>query len=201
MPTPSETGPAASLARLRAGNERFVSGAVERPHQSAARRAEVARGQAPFAVVVGCSDSRVPPELIFDCGLGDLFVVRTAGHVIDDAVQGSIDYAVLHLHAPFVLVLGHSGCGAVKATVQTLNSGGTPADDGIGALMRYIAPAFEEVRNQPGDLTANTEAAHVRLTVPRLAASQPVMAEAVAAGRVQVAGAVYVVESGVVSFL
>ena len=98
-----------------AGNSRFRQGLSSHPHESPARRAELLAGQKPFAVVLGCSDSRIPPEIIFDCGMGDLFVIRVAGNIMDDVVLGSIEYAALHLETPLVLVLGHSSCGAVAA--------------------------------------------------------------------------------------
>ena len=119
-----------ALAQLVEGNRRFVSGEVARPHQSAARRAELAKGQAPVAIVLTCSDSRVAPELYFDQGLGDLFVIRNAGNVLDDHVLGSIEYAVEHLHVPLLIVIGHEKCGAVSAAVGGGERRGDREDQG-----------------------------------------------------------------------
>ena len=108
--------PDQALTQLLRGNERFVAGWPDHPNQSARRRREVSdSGQQPFAIILSCSDSRVPPEIIFDQGLGDLFVIRVAGNIIDDAILGTIEYAVEHVHAPLVMVLGHDKCGAVTA--------------------------------------------------------------------------------------
>jgi carbonic anhydrase len=115
-----------ALTELRAGNKRFVEGRREHPNQDAHRRSQVAQGQKPFALIFGCSDSRVAAEIIFDRGLGDLFVVRTAGHVVDNGVLGSIEFGVEVLEIPLVIVLGHDGCGAVGATVQAHASGQMP---------------------------------------------------------------------------
>jgi carbonic anhydrase len=122
-----------ALQKLTEGNARFISCNVTHPGQSKERLQELVSGQHPFAVVVGCSDSRVPPEIIFDQGLGDIFVVRTAGKVLDNAVLGSIEYAVEHLSVPLVVVLGHDSCGAVKAAVE----GGTVPDH-LDRLVKFI---------------------------------------------------------------
>ena len=127
------TTPAEAWAALVAGNQRFVSGQMQHPSQDAAHRTELSAGQAPFAVVFGCSDSRVAAEIVFDQGLGDTFVVRTAGHVIDTTVLGSIEYGVEVLGAPLVVVLGHDHCGAVTAAAQALADGEMP-----GGLVRAV---------------------------------------------------------------
>ncbi|MBP8300902.1 MAG: carbonic anhydrase, partial [Planctomycetes bacterium] len=123
------------IERLLAGNARFVSGHAHGEGRDAARRTEVANGQHPYAIVITCSDSRVSPEIVFDAGIGDLFVIRTAGHVIDDHALGSIEYAAEHLHTKTVLVLGHERCGAVGAAMQ---GGELPGH--IGSLVTAIAP-------------------------------------------------------------
>lgn len=157
-PAPADAKPAApavaavlpakeAWALLEAGNARFVAGKPTRPNQDGARRAEVAKGQKPFAVVVTCSDSRLPPEILFDRGLGDLFVVRTAGEVVGDLELGSIEYAVEHLGANFILVLGHERCGAVDATVK---GGELPPD--IAAIARLIEPAVRMAQEKGGDV-------------------------------------------------
>jgi carbonic anhydrase len=148
-PAPSmEAGPA--LAELKAGNARFAAEATSRSKPTRARRAETAQSQHPFAVIVGCSDSRTPPEMIFDQNIGDLFVVRTAGEVVGDYELGSIEYAVEHLGARLIVVLGHARCGAVQAAVAGDNAPGH-----VGAIVRDIRPAVQSVRGQSGDLLLN----------------------------------------------
>lgn len=138
--------PATALSRLRKGNERVVSGKAMHPHQSKSDRAALANVQKPFAVVVSCSDSRVPPELVFDQGLGDLFVIRVAGEVVDAPSLGSIEYAVTHLGPLLIVVLGHERCGAVKATIE----GGT-ASSNVQSLTSAIQPAVDSVAGMKGD--------------------------------------------------
>ena len=135
---------------LLAGNRRYASGAGHHPHQSAYRRTEVLPAQHPFAVIIGCSDSRVPPEIIFDCGLGDLFVVRTAGHALDDAGYASVQYVVEHLGVQLIVVLGHSGCGAVSAVID-----GVEAPGHLGILIARLQSAVEAAAGQTGDLLHN----------------------------------------------
>jgi carbonic anhydrase len=138
------------MARLVAGNERYVSGFSAHPNNDLVRRGKVAAGQAPFATILTCADSRVPPELLFDQGLGDLFVCRVAGNVVDDALLASLEYSVIHLGSTLIMVLGHERCGAIKATIDALAGKGDPDDAGtkIGALAALIAPA---VRAAPAD--------------------------------------------------
>ena len=162
-----------ALARLMAGNRRYVTARLQHPNQTVQRRREVAKGQNPFAAVLSCADSRVPPEVVFDGGLGDLFVVRNAGEVVDDPVTGSIEYAVEHLNVPLVVVMGHQACGAVKAAIA-----GQP-EAHITSIIEAIAPAVAEARSKPGDQVANTVEANVRLAARKLKQSQPVLAEAV----------------------
>ena len=119
-----KVSPADALARLKAGNQRFVAGKLQHPHQDSKRRAELAKGQQPFAIVLGCADSRTSPEVLFDQGLGDLFVVRVAGNVLDDHALASIEYAVEHLGAQLIVVLGHQRCGAVQAAKDTVRATG-----------------------------------------------------------------------------
>src|SRR4051812_21223042 len=189
---PSMT-PAAALARLEAGNARFVANRARHPDADGARRAEVARGQHPYAVVLACADSRVAPEIIFDQGLGDLFVVRVAGNVVDDAVLASIEYAVIHLGSTLVVALGHERCGAVKATVDALAGHGDDADKDtkIGALPALIAPAVKAV---PATATDKLDAA-VSLNAANAAAeifinSRP-MRQRVMAGELKIVAARY----------
>ncbi len=179
---------------LLTGNRHFASGARRNPRQSAARRAEVVAGQRPFAAVVGCSDSRVPPEVVFDCGLGDLFVVRTAGQVLDDAGLGSLEYAVDHLGTRLVVVLGHGSCGALTAAVQ----GGEP-EGHVARLMERLRPVVEAVAGRPGDVLDNAVDENVRREVARLRRLEPVLARLVESGQVRVVGARYDLRSGVVA--
>jgi carbonic anhydrase len=156
-PRPSSAREA--LDELLAGNRRYAAGRPLRPHQDHARRQILAAEQHPFAVVVGCIDSRVPPELVFDQGLGDLLCTRTAGQVLDEAVLGSIQYGVEVLHTPLVLVLGHERCGAVAATLDHLRTG-TPVPGHLALLVEEILPAAHRTRAVPGDWADHTVRAH-----------------------------------------
>jgi len=143
-------GPEAALGRLKAGNRRFISTAISSGKPTKARRTATAGGQNPFAIVVGCADSRTAPEIVFDQNIGDLFVVRTAGNLVDDYALGSIEYAVEHLGARLVVVLGHQNCGAVQAA---LSGGAAPGH--IHSLVQAIQPAVKASRGQPGDPLVN----------------------------------------------
>ena len=142
--------PGPALAKLKSGNARFVASAASSSKPTRARRAETAQSQHPFALIVGCSDSRTPPEILFDQNIGDLFVVRSAGEVVDNYGLGSIEYAVEHLGARLIVVLGHERCGAVAAAVASDSAPGH-----VGNIVRTIRPAVEAVRNQPGDQLTN----------------------------------------------
>jgi len=189
--------PDAALERLMAGNRRYVADQSERPNQNPARRMEVARGQKPFAAVLGCSDSRVPSEIIFDCGLGDLFIVRTAGHVLESVVCGSLEYGAAYLEIPLILVLGHSQCGAVTSVVE----GGAELPGEMRSLGVYIKSALDHAQGQPGDLPANTIRCNTELTVEDLQQSEPFLHELVEAGRLMIVGAYYDLETGEVTLL
>jgi carbonic anhydrase len=189
----------AARKRLIAGNARYVAGEPLRLDH-AKRREAVAPGQMPFAIVLGCSDSRAPPEVLFDQGLGDLFTVRVAGNIADDVAIGSMEYAVEHFATPLIVVLGHERCGAVGATVETLAAGATPPPH-IASLVSAIRPAVEATRGMAGDAVANAIAAHVRQTVDALKASGPVLADAVAKGRLTIVGAEYHLGTGRVGFM
>ena len=136
--------PQEALARLKEGNQRFVSGQSRHAHESAALRHQLESGQHPFAIVLGCSDSRVPVELIFDQGLGDLFVIRIAGNIITDDVIGSIEYARIHLNAQLLVILGHEGCGAVTAALDARNHASSDPH-GIQTIIKLIEPAIANV--------------------------------------------------------
>ncbi len=184
------------LQVLSEGNSRYVSSKPTHPNQDANRIKEVSKGQHPIAVIVGCSDSRIPPEIIFDQGLGDLFVIRVAGNILDDIGMGSIEYAVDHLGVTVVVVLGHGKCGAVGATVQ-----GGEAHGHIGSIVRAITPALEKAKNLEGDLTDNTIRANVKLVVEQIASSKPILLPMVDGGKVKILGAYYDIESGRVDFI
>lgn len=192
--------PDEALARLLEGNRRYVANKSFCPNESATTRTKLATGQAPFAIILGCSDSRVPPEVVFDFGLGDLFVIRVAGNIVEDAGVGSIEYAVEHLGTPLIVVLGHERCGAVKATIETLEAG-AEAPGHIAELVRKLKPAVEASAKTPGDKVDNAVRENVRRMVSELAGLEPFLKEKVEAGKVKVVGARYDLDSGVVELL
>jgi carbonic anhydrase len=190
-----------ALVRLRAGNERFVRGDARPmavPHETLA---DLARGQRPFATILGCSDSRVPPEWVFDVGLGELFVVRVAGNVFSPEVAGSLQYAGAHLHTPLFVVMGHEGCGAVQAALAARHEGAQFRRhiqllvDGIVPGVESIDPALPEAEKLARAVEAN-----VRRTV-RAILETPEGAAAAAEGRLTVVGAIYEIGTGRVNFL
>jgi len=193
--------PDAVLARLLEGNKRFEKGELAHPGRKPADFAPLAEGQAPLAVVVGCADSRVAPELIFDQGVGDLFVVRVAGNVITGAgasVKGSIEYAVAELGVRLVLVLGHSQCGAVKSAIQHI-SAKDALPGAIGDLVDTIKPAVAAAAGKPGDALDNVIKANVERGVDRLNGLEPILSPAVKKGTVKVVGGVYDLRTGKVT--
>lgn len=186
------------LAELLAGNRRFAASSLTHPHESSVTRQDLAKAQHPKAVLVCCSDSRVPPELVFDQGLGDLFVVRVAGNVVDDVVLGSIEYAVEHLHVQLVVVMGHQKCGAVTAALGHESGHGH-----IPVLLRELDPAVRNIKNPFHDATPaeidRAIRANVRLGVLHLKSSAPILSEHVAHGTLRVVGVVYDLKSGLVA--
>ncbi|WP_306189607.1 MULTISPECIES: carbonic anhydrase [unclassified Streptomyces] len=192
--TPSLT-PAEAFDLLLSGNRRFVAGTPEHPNQDATRRAETAPVQHPFAVLFGCSDSRLAAEIIFDRGLGDLFVVRTAGHIVGAEVLGSIEYGVDVLDCPLVVVLGHDSCGAVGAACAALEDGKAPAGY-IRDVVERVTPSVLAAR-AAGRLEADQVLAeHVRSTVDLLLDRSRILTERVAAGRAAVVGLCYRLADG-----
>lgn len=199
--------PHEALARLVEGNRRFVAGEPERPDQTTSRRAALGGGQHPFALVLSCADSRVPPEIVFDAGLGDLFVVRSAGHVLDHAILGTLEFGVEQIGTPVLLVLGHTGCGAVRATLQALTAHAAASGTDIDVLLDAIAPAVEDAEREvawsPGPDERDDAAAvldlavrhHVERVVAEVRAA-PLVAPAVERGAVVVVGGVYDLASG-----
>lgn len=177
------------------GNLRFVSGTVLHPNQSQMRITETAKGQKPFAIVVSCSDSRVPPEILFDQGLGDLFVVRTAGEVVTEVELGSIEYAVEHLGAHYLVVLGHKKCGAVDAT---LKGGDLPPN--IEAIAAQIRPAVEASRFFKGDPLDNAVRENAKLVLAKIKTT-PALAQALREGQLNLKAAYYDIDSGKVAAL
>ncbi|HEX7246831.1 MAG TPA: carbonic anhydrase [Actinomycetota bacterium] len=187
-----------SLALLKEGNARFASDDSRRPHLSEARRISLADGQEPFAVVFGCVDSRVPPEVVFDRGLGDLLVIRTAGQAIDAAAIGSIEFGAAELGIPLVTVLGHEKCGAVNATIEALDAAATP-EGSIGAIVESIAPAVRRSSGEGEELLDHAVRANIVNVVARLRES-PVLTELEDSGRLVIVGAHYALDTGVVDF-
>ena len=188
-----------ALQRLLEGNQRYASNKSIDLNESQSRRAELAGGQSPFATIFSCVDSRVPPELIFDRGLGDLFVIRTAGQVLDSAVLGSLQYGVAELKIPLLMVLGHEKCGAVKATVEAVENNAT-AEAEINWLVDGIRPAVEAAKGQSGDLLDNAVKDNVSLTVEHLKESS-ILSEAVEKGELKIVGARYDLDTGLVEVI
>jgi carbonic anhydrase len=190
-----------ALARLAAGNERFLSGKARFPTVQKEILADLARGQHPYATILGCSDSRVPPELLFDAGFGELFIIRVAGNVISPEIMGTLQYAGVHLRTPLFVVLGHEGCGAVEAALATkLNGASHPAR--IALLLDNILPGLGDL---PADLAA-TERLHaaveanVRWSIRQLRETPEGKAR-MAEGSMKLVGAIYELETGRVRFL
>ncbi|HKY63284.1 MAG TPA: carbonic anhydrase [bacterium] len=190
-PTPDE-----ALQKLIEGNQRFVAGTSIQPNQSEERRREIAEGQNPFAIILGCSDSRVPPKILFDQGLGDLFVVRVAGNTLDEIITGSIEYGAGVLNAPLVLVLGHSKCGAVEAAIKN-----KPLPGHIEWLANVVRGSLVGSTCDPKDQPNCAIKFNVGWVVKQLRQSAPVLAPLVQAGKLKVVGGYYDLRSGKVEIL
>lgn len=193
---PAGVTAAAALQRLEQGNARFVAGSLSptTPEGIAASRERTAQGQKPFAIIVGCSDSRVGPEVVFDQKVGDIFVVRTAGEVVDPVELGSIEYAVAHLEPPLIVVLGHEHCGAVAAAVA-----GAKEPGHIDTVLKAIEPAVRKTKGEPGDPVHNAVVAQALDVAAQLQGSEPVIKEAVQSGKLTVVAALYDLATGKVS--
>ena len=189
------SNPVSAWKALRQGNDRFVSGTSLHPSQGVADRAKLVGGQHPTAVLFGCGDSRVAAEIIFDQGLGDMFVVRTAGHVIDDAVLGSIEYAVGVLNVPLIVVLGHDSCGAVKATLDALDDGNVPPGF-IRSIVGRVAPSILMGRREGLTTVDELEGRHVVETGALLMQRARIIAEKVESGACAIAGVTYKLSDG-----
>nr|WP_158496117.1 carbonic anhydrase [Micrococcus cohnii] len=187
--------PGRALAILEEGNRRFVAGTPGHPNQGADRRSALTQGQNPIAVIFGCSDSRLAAEIIFDVGLGDMFVVRTAGQVIDDAVLGSLEYSVDVLNVPLVIVLGHDSCGAVTAAVESYATGQMPPGFVRSLVERIIPSVLAAKQNDVHDVNG-TVAEHTDQTCDRLVASSRSLYRAVRDGRTAVVGLTYSLADG-----
>ena len=185
-----------ALQLLLEGNKRFVEGNQVHPNHSEKSRKGVVSGQDPIAVVLTCADSRVPPVDIFDQGIGDIFVVRVAGNIIGDHTLGSIEYAVVNLNTPLVLVLGHSSCGAVTAVANDMK-----LDGHMATLVPSIQSAIKKVRHLEGELVNNTAVELVRQVAAIITSSEPIIADYVKNGKTSVIPAYYDLSSGRVSII
>jgi carbonic anhydrase len=191
----SQVDPASALEALLAGNARFVRGERLHPNQDADRRTAVAPEQKPFAVLFGCSDSRLAAEIIFDRGLGDLFVIRTAGHVVGPEVLGSIEYAVANLDVKLVAVLGHDSCGAIAAALDSLRTGSSPGGyvrDVVDRVTLGVLRVREKAQEDPEIAVEE----HIRYTVDLLVERSPLVAQRVAEGDLGVVGLAYRLSEG-----
>lgn len=188
--------PAAAWRALREGNRRFVLGEREHPHQDADRRADLAEGQKPFALVFGCSDSRVAAEIIFDRGLGDLFVVRTAGHVVDSGVLGSIEFGVEVLQIPLVVVLGHDSCGAVTAALQVYEGESEMPGGYVRDVVERVTPSVMSARRSGFTELDDVIDEHSRRTAERLTERSAAIAARVADGRCAIVAVNYTLAHG-----
>ncbi len=192
----AQISPDEALAKLMEGNKRFLTGKSIRPNQTIEKVKELASGQKPFAVIVGCSDSRVPNEIIFDQGLGDIFIIRTAGQVSSYASWGSMEFAVTSLNSKLILVLGHTKCGAVSAACNVPEVPGH-----IVTLINAIKPAAEIAKEMDGDLVENAVKVNVAKQVEQLKNLEPVLSKKVKNGEIKIVGAVYHIENGKVELI
>jgi carbonic anhydrase len=192
-----------ALRRLTAGNQRFVKGEPVSPRRSPADFAGQSEAQFPKALVISCSDSRVAPEILFDVGVGDVFVVRVAGNIVTGtgvSVKGSIEYAVAELNVPLILVLGHTNCGAVKAAIQHINAKDS-LPGSIDGLVELVKPAVVASKSMPGNALENAVRKNVEMGVDRLKALDPILAPRVRAGTLKVVGGIYSLANGAVTIL
>lgn len=187
-----DLSPDLAIAMLYEGNQRFIQQVAIHPHQDKFRVESVAKGQNPFATILGCADSRVPVEIIFDRGLGDLFVVRNAGNIVTDTETGSLEYGAFILGTKAILVLGHARCGAVKGAVQSM-----PLPGKISGILTHIKPAVDSTANLPGDRVTNVVIANVKNQIRKLKSSR-VLAELIEMGELKIIGGFYDLDTGVV---
>jgi carbonic anhydrase len=194
---PTTLTPDEALARLTEGNRRYVADSPIQPDLTKHRRQELTAGQAPFASILGCADSRVPPEEIFNAGLGEVFTNRVAGNTISQPILGSIEYSVVHLGVPLVLVLGHEKCGAVTAAVD-VSEHGTMLPGALMAMVDPILPAVAAVRGKPGDLLANAARENARRTAVQLRQDTASLSEPLQKGKLKVVAGYYSLDTGAV---
>ncbi|MEH2115502.1 carbonic anhydrase [Nostoc sp.] len=192
---PESLSPNAALQKLIEGNQRFVDHHPQYPDQSALRLQEVAQAQHPFATILSCADSRVPAEIVFDQGIGDIFDVRIAGNIATHEAIGSIEYAVVLLGSPLLMVMGHERCGAVTAAVQKES---LPGD--ISTFVKAIKPALKRVKDQPGDAVENAVVANVQYQIERLKRSQ-LLNKQVKSGKLKIVGGRYDLDTGRVTII
>ncbi|MEA5604819.1 carbonic anhydrase [Nostoc sp. UHCC 0252] len=192
---PESLNPDAALQKLMEGNQRFVDHHLEHPDQSALRLQEVAQAQHPFATILSCADSRVPAEILFDQGIGDIFDIRIAGNIATHEAIGSIEYAVVLLGSPLLMVMGHERCGAVTAAVKKES---LPGD--ISTFVQAIKPALKKVKDQPGDAVENGVVANVQYQIERLHKSK-LLTEQVRSGKLKIVGGRYDLDTGKVSII
>ncbi|SHL39994.1 carbonic anhydrase [Streptomyces yunnanensis] len=198
--SPRPTTPAAAFARLMEGNKRWVSGDLQHPDRDPNRRQLVSQTQEPFGSILSCIDSRVPPELLFDTGLGDLYVMRTGGEAVDPVVTGSVEYGPMTSGTPLIVVLGHQRCGAVKAAYASLHND-KPLAGNLQAIVKALQPAYEQTVREGGADPVDTMArAQVKLTAAELRSNQD-LAPLVAKGALAVVGAYYSLDTGTVEVL
>ncbi len=192
---PTSLTPQQAWGLLRAGNQRFVDGTVDHPHQDAGWRAALAESQSPHAVIFGCSDSRLAAEIIFDVGLGDVFVIRTAGQVIDDAVLGSLQFAIEEIQVPLIIILGHDNCGAVTAACEAMDTAKMPKSF-MRSLVERIMPSVMAARAKGISDVNGTVKEHTDQMVHRVVDTSYAVSEAVKAGRTAVMGVTYSLSDG-----
>jgi carbonic anhydrase len=198
---PTSLSPQEALAQLKAGNERFVSHPELCTVDLAQSRSEVAGHQAPWATIIACADSRVAPELVFGGhGVGELFVARDAGNLVDTATLGTVEFGAAVLGSPLIVVLAHTACGAVKAACDVVTKNAT-FPGAIGRMIEPIVPAALAVRNDPGDFTNNAAKESAKRTAGRLTAASTLIADHVSAGKVKIVAAIYDLQTGVVTYL
>jgi carbonic anhydrase len=199
--TTGALSPADALSALKSGNERFVSHPELCSVDLAQSRSDVAGGQAPWATIISCADSRVPPELIFGGhGVGELFVSRDAGNLVDTATLGTVEFGAAVLGSPLIVVLAHTACGAVRAACDVVTKNAT-FPGAIGPMIEPIIPAALAVRNDPGDFTNNAAKESAKRTAGRLTAASTLIADLVNTGKVKIVAAIYDLQTGVVTYL
>ncbi len=194
--TPQSLSPDTALQKLMEGNRRFVKHLPRHPKQTQARLQEVAQAQHPFATILSCADSRVPAEIIFDRGIGDIFDVRVAGNIVTPEVLGSIEYAVVLLKTPVLMVLGHERCGAVTAAVEEESLPNSQID----TFVKAIKPALEKVKDKSGDAVDNAVIANVEYQIEKLKQS-PLLTERMQSGKLKIVGGRYDLDTGEIQLL